>query len=78
MDDLMASLENVNRLRKERLAEIEMLKIKDYSSDLDDKFLVRCNSEMKAAFDRLCKENKTDKSTAIRLLVEKSLRNWTL
>lgn len=78
MSSVFENIERLQAERKERLAEIEYLQQRDYPAELNSKFLTRCNLDLKESFEKLCKQNKITTSAAIRLLMEDSIRNWSL
>ncbi|WP_419640831.1 hypothetical protein, partial [Vibrio anguillarum] len=61
-----------------RVSKISELKSKNYPSTLDDRLVVRSNSELKEAFEELCKVSGHKPSSAIRLMMLKSIRDWNL
>ncbi|GGK48944.1 hypothetical protein [Aliivibrio fischeri] len=78
MSSFFEKMEKLQAERQEYLLGVEYLQQKDYPAELDDKFLTRCNSEVKESFEKLCKENKVTVSAAIRSLMENSIRTWSL
>lgn len=78
MDEFLKRLEELKRNRQDHLNEVDLLRLMEYPDQLDTKIPTRVNSEMKAAFELLCKERGMSTSSALRFLIEKSIREWNI